>query len=282
MLTYSQATVDGQTISYATEGAGIPLLLLHGLPFDHRIWAAAAPYLAGHFRLIIPDLPGFGRSRATPWDGAPDTLARLVAGLLTTTQAVPACVAGTGLGGTLGLVLAARYPERVRAVIAVGAPAIELWPATTQAQIARQLRAVPGLLSLLIRLAPQRHARRLLSDLLDGGAPQGDLVATLAATLRDPQSRQMLVRALGRLEQWRLAQRQLGGIRTPTLLIWGERDRWYGLPQAERLRHAIPGSQLATLPAAGHGLTIERPAELAALIRQYLAPLLQRRPAEPR
>jgi pimeloyl-ACP methyl ester carboxylesterase len=121
----------------------------------------------------------------------------------------------------------------------------------------------------------------MLTDLLFSGAPNSDLVATVAATLRDPQSRQTLVRALKRLEQWRLAQRQLGGIRTPTLLIWGEHDRWYGLPQAERLRHAIPGSQLATLPVAGHGLTIERPAELAALMRQYLAPLLQRRASEP-
>jgi pimeloyl-ACP methyl ester carboxylesterase len=55
-----------------------------------------------------------------------------------------------------------------------------------------------------------------------------------------------------------------------------ERDQFYSLPAAERLRHALPGAQLVTLAGAGHLLPIERPVELAAIMRQFLVPLAQR------
>jgi pimeloyl-[acyl-carrier protein] methyl ester esterase len=54
--------------------------------------------------------------------------------------------------------------------------------------------------------------------------------------------------------------------------VWGERDALYGVAQAERLRHAVPGSQLVTVAGAGHAVPIERPADLAALIRRFLSP----------
>jgi pimeloyl-ACP methyl ester carboxylesterase len=64
--------------------------------------------------------------------------------------------------------------------------------------------------------------------------------------------------------------RQLGGIRAPTLLIWGERDALYGLPAAERLRHDIPGARLLTIAGAGHLLPVDRPIELAAEMRRFV------------
>ncbi len=270
MLSTTQIVVDGQTISYATEGTGAPLLLLHGLGFDHRVWSLVAGYLAGHFQLLIPDLPGSGGSRKANWDGSPETLVRMIAGFLTVTHAVPAFVAGTGFGGTLALLLAARYPERVRGVIAIGAPGMEVWPKTTQARFA-QIASGLGLLGPLLQLAPQRHARRLLTDMLATTQPPVAMVQAVGDLLRDPISRQMLIRAIGRLDTWAVMLRQVsGGIRVPVLLIWGERDALYGLPQAERLRHSIPGARLVSLPGAGHALTLERPAELAAAIRQAL------------
>ena len=273
MLRYAQVTVEGRPIYYATEGQGTPLLLLHGPPFDHRVWVSAIPYLAGHFRVVAPDMPGYGRSPPAG-DDSPDTLIRLMAGLMTSLHLVPGFVAGASFGGATALGLAARHPERVRGLIAAGALGIERWPATSQARLARVMRGLPGALALGMRLAPRAQARWFLrSALSDRRAADPAVVEQVASTLYSKTSRRALIRALRRLDDWRFVARQLGGIRAPTLLIWGEHDALYGLPVAERMRHAIHGARLVTLAGAGHLLPIERPEELAAIMRNFLLPL---------
>jgi pimeloyl-ACP methyl ester carboxylesterase len=274
MLRYAQITVEGRQIAYATEGQGAPLLLLHGALFDHQLWAPTIPYLAGHFRVVAPDLPGYGRSQPQEKDSSPDALIRLVAGLMTGLRMVPGFVAGMGWGGGVALGLAARHPERVHGLVAVGALGIERWPGTLQGRLARALRGMPGALSLGMRLAPRAQARWFLRGALGERAlADAALVAQVAATLRSRTARRTLIRSLRDIDQWHFVMRQLGGIYAPTLLLWGERDALYGLSAAERLRHAIPGARLATLAGAGHLLPIERPVELAEQMRRFLVPL---------
>jgi pimeloyl-ACP methyl ester carboxylesterase len=274
MLRYDQALVEGRQICYATEGRGPPLLLLHGPPFDHRIWLPAIPFLSGHFRVVAPDLPGFGRSQPLDRDGSPEALIRAIAGLMTSLHIVPAFIAGASFGGGIALGMAARHPERVRGLVAVGALGLERWPATTQARLARALRGVPGALGLAMRLAPRLQARWLVRSALSPSFPaQSALIDQVAATLRARTGRRALIQTLRELDTWQQVMRQLGGIRAPTLLVWGERDRISELPVAERLRHALPGARLITLAGAGHLLPVERPSELAETMRRFLLPL---------
>jgi pimeloyl-ACP methyl ester carboxylesterase len=278
MLRYAQITVEGRRIAYATEGQGAPLLLLHGALFDHRLWAPTIPYLIGHFRVVSPDLPGYGRSQPLDEDNSPDVLIRLMAGLMTGLRMVPGFVAGAGFGGGIALGLAARHPERVRGLVAVGTLGVEHWPGTAQARLARAARGLPGALALSMRLTPRGQARRFLRGALgDKQIADDALVEQIAATLRSSTARRTLIRTIRGLDKWRFVMRQLGGINAPALLVWGERDAVYGLSAAERLRHAIPGAQLVTLAGAGHLLTIERPAELAELMRRFLMPLTTRK-----
>jgi pimeloyl-ACP methyl ester carboxylesterase len=274
MLRYAQVMVDGRPIHYATEGRGTPMLLLHGPPVDHRVWVSVIPYLAGHFRVVAPDMPGYGQSPPLTGDDSPDALIRLTAGLMTGLGLVPGLVAGASFGGAVALGLAARHPERVRGLVATGALGVERWPATLQARLARAARGLPGVLALGIRLAPRAQARWFLhSALADRQPADAAIVEQVASTLRSTAGRRALIRALRRLDDWRFVTRQLGGIRAPTLLVWGERDALYGLPVAERMRHAIHGARLVTLAGAGHLLPIERPEELAATMRGFLLPL---------
>ncbi len=270
MLRYNRVTVDGRQIHYATEGAGIPLLLVHGPPFDHRAWAPTIPFLAGHFRVVAPDLPGCGMSDEPRGGGAPDELIRTMAGLLTALRMVPCLVAGASFGGDIALGLAARYPERVRSLVAVAAPGLQHWPGTLQASLARAASRLPGMLALGLRLAPRAQARWFVRGVFhDRGQASDAIVEQVAATLQAPAGRRTVILALRQANEWRLVMRQLGGIRAPTLLIWGERDTLYDLSAAERLRHAIPGARLTTIAGAGHMPSIERPAELAGLMRQF-------------
>jgi pimeloyl-ACP methyl ester carboxylesterase len=273
MLRYAQVTVESRPIYYATEGRGAPLLLLHGPPFDHQVWAPVIPYLAGHFRVVAPDMPGYGRSPPAK-DDSPDALIRLTAGLMTSLHMVPGLVAGASFGGGVALGLASRHPERVRGLVAAGTLGVERWPRTFQARLARTARGLPGALGLGMQLAPRAQARWFLRGAFgERRAVDNALVEQVAATLRSPTGRRTLIRALRRLDEWRFVTRLLGGIRAPTLLVWGERDALYGLPVAERLRHAIPGARLVTIAGAGHLLPLECPEELAAAMRKFLRPL---------
>jgi pimeloyl-ACP methyl ester carboxylesterase len=268
MLRYGHVVVEGQALHYATEGSGPPLLLLHPPPFDHRVWAAAIPYLSGHFRVVAPDLPGCGRSIDATFDGTPDGLIRLAASLITALRMAPCAVGGASFGGAAALGLATRHPERVRALVVVGSPGLQLWPRSAQARLARRARRIPGALALGMRLGPRLHARWLARGARASGAPE--LIEQVAATLRSSCGRRALIQGIRHVDDWRFVMRHLGGIRAPTLLLWGERDAFYGLPAAERLRHAIPGARLVTLAGAGHLLPVERPIELAAEMRGFL------------
>jgi pimeloyl-ACP methyl ester carboxylesterase len=270
MLRYAQILVEGQAIHYATEGDGAPLLLLHPPPFDHHVWAPAIPYLSGHFRIVAPDLPGCGKSGAPLSDGGPDGLIRLAAGLTTALRMVPCVVVGISFGGAIALGLAARHPERVRGLVAVGSPGPQLWPATVQARFAKSARHVPGLLTLALRLAPQAQARWLARGMVGDRSLADNLAEQATVTLRTSIGRRAFVHIIQHVDDWRFVMRQLGGIRAPTLLIWGERDALYTLPAAERLRHEIPGARLITIAGAGNMLSIERPIELGAELRRFL------------
>ena len=117
--------VDGVRLHVRVEGAGEPLILLHGFPFDSRIWDGVADLLADEFRVIRIDLRGAGRSDAPR--GGYDT-ARLAADVLGTLDelGVDRCaVVGHDLGGWIGFEVALTAPARVRALITIGA--IQPW-----------------------------------------------------------------------------------------------------------------------------------------------------------
>ncbi|WP_286845562.1 alpha/beta fold hydrolase, partial [Spongiibacter sp. UBA6593] len=124
--------VDGHRINYWTGGNvdGPTMLLLHGFGASRENWLTIAPLLAKQFHLLIPDLPGFGRSSfCADADYSLAAQASRVAQLLRHCDRGPALVVGSSMGGAISAQLAARYPGRVAALClmnAAGAPAERL------------------------------------------------------------------------------------------------------------------------------------------------------------
>ena len=104
-------------------GSGSPIVLLHGLVGSGRYWGGAYDRLATDHTLIVPDLLGFGRSpRPAAGYGPDDHVAALLACLNEVGAADPALVGAHSVGSVVALRLAARHPQRVRGVVAFGAP----------------------------------------------------------------------------------------------------------------------------------------------------------------
>ncbi len=229
----------------ALDGDRPPLLMIHGLGVSTRTLLPLARLLAPHRTLLLPDLPGFGRSPA-PRPPRPRVLgigelAAAMAALMTAAGHPRAAVLGHSLGCQVAVELADRFPQRVERLVLV-APTVDRAARTVGGQLARLLRdsyrEPPALLPLTVW------------DYLAAG-PQR-VLATLRFALAD------------RLEI------KLPWIELPALVVRGGRDPLVSERWAAEVARGLPAGALATVAAAAHGLPYSRPGELARLVLGFL------------
>jgi pimeloyl-ACP methyl ester carboxylesterase len=233
-------------------------LLLHGLPTDGRLYADLRSYLSG-WRLICPDLPGFGRSPAGAGPEGPADLAHRLVGMLDRGGVADAVhLVGHDYGGLLAGLIAAEGRGRSLAVCSAA-----LRPGGWA--VAR-LSAAPGLHRLLYRgtggrvyhhlgTAPGRRAAFLATFGAGLAAPGiADRMRAIARRLGDPELRALPAR---------LRDRAL-----PTRLIWGLGDPFFPAPLAPVV--AGPG-RLVLLPGARHAAPWDQPRAFAAALAELWA-----------
>lgn len=253
-----------------TRGAGVPVVLLHGFPMSSRLWHTVVRDFPPDHRLVVCDLPGFGRSDpprtdATSCGGHADAVLRLLDDL----RLERACVVGHGLGGGVAQVLALRAPGRVSHLALVDSCGFGAAP-RGMARLARALGPLtrltpPGLLAGLVHGSVAR-----------GFADRDRSRLTLDACLQPfttRAGRDTLVehlRAIGRCDTAPWSAR-LGELRIPAAVIWGRRDPFFPVALGERLAAAIPGATLDVLPGAAHFVPEDAPDQLLRVLKGLLA-----------
>ena len=244
-------TIDanGLAIGYDVVGDGPPLLLLHGAATPGRqTWDALLPRLASSFRAYLPDARGHGRTRWDVADGfradwlADDALAFADAAGLTTFH-----LAGYSMGGMTALQIAARDPDRVRSLVAIGiTPDRE-----PRASVARRL------------LDPDRVE-------LEDPAWAQDLART-HDPVQGPGAWRALLRAIAAdvASQPLLTAAALRGITAPTLIACGDRDPLVPVTQAATLTRTVRGGRLLVAPGSGHDAVHQRADVLGAALAGF-------------
>ncbi|GGB22562.1 alpha/beta fold hydrolase [Puia dinghuensis] len=108
-------TNEGRKLFYREEGSGQPVLLLHGFAEDGKLWDPIIPRLKTGYRLLIPDLPGSGRSTLLPGEPSIDALAESIK-ILIDAEGIDKCILiGHSMGGYISLSFAEQYPQRLKA-----------------------------------------------------------------------------------------------------------------------------------------------------------------------
>jgi pimeloyl-ACP methyl ester carboxylesterase len=254
-------TSDGVNISYETSGAGDPVVLIHGLGSFVGDWQAQTDALAREFQVVAIDLRGHGESDKPPGPYSVPLFASDVGAVIRALRLGPSHVVGLSLGGAVAFQLAVDQPALVRSLTIINSgPAFVM--SSLQLRFAIFLRLFVlktfGLKALgrmiVKRLFPKPGQEPLRQRFLDHYV-HNDPVAYEAST-----------RAL---VGWTVADR-LGTIGCPVLVISGDRD-YTPVAAKEPYVAALPDARLVVVPDAGHACTIERPAEVNGIIRDFLA-----------
>jgi pimeloyl-ACP methyl ester carboxylesterase len=263
------------TIRYRESGEGPPMVFVHGLLVDGRLWRKVTPLLEGSYRCIVPDLP-LG-SHQVPMDpGAdlsPPGLARIVDGFMSALGLEDVTLVANDTGGAISQITAAHHPDRIGRLVLTNCDAFEnfLPPAFRPLQWAAR---VPGGLTGVMQGMRLRAMRRLpnaygwLIKRDFGGAPTREWVQPF---LSDRGIRRDTVKVLKGIdpEYTFEAAERLSSFDKPALLAWAVEDRFFKLSFAERLAATIPGARLEQIEDSYTFVSEDQPERLASLIESF-------------
>lgn len=258
-------TTNGIKMNYVdTGGAGTPVLLIHGFPFNLKMWQPQIDALGDRWRLIVPDLKGAGESEGPddPSAYTMDSYADELAGLLDELEIDKVVLAGLSMGGYIAFAFLRKYRERVAALVLADTRAEADPPEGIEKRTKQQeqVRAegIAGLAETLTGALP--------SDATKEKRP--DVIQTLREVMDNPPRTY-----LGQLEAMKGrpdSTGDLASISVPTLIIVGEND---GVtpPEASRKMHEqIGGSRLVVVPEAGHVSNLEAPDAFNGALAEFL------------
>lgn len=274
--------VNGIRLHYVEAGTGPAVVLLHGFPEFWYSWRHQIPALAeAGFRVIALDLRGYNESDKPPGPRSYDidTLAADVLGVISAEGGGRCAVVGHDWGGAIAWHLAMHHPQSVERLIVLNAPHPYCFfrELKTLAQLRRSwymlFFQVPRLPEWLLRAGDFASLSRVLrSDPVRPDAfSEADIARYKQALARSGAMTAAInyYRALFRRDPFAL-RRQMRPIEAPTLLIWGERDRYLGLNLIEGLEPWVPNIRIERIPAASHWVQMDAPERVNHLITDFL------------
>jgi pimeloyl-ACP methyl ester carboxylesterase len=262
--------VKGGRVRYLTGGAGPPLVLVHGLGGSATNWCELAPLLARRYRLLIPDLPGHGRSDPLPAVSRLHSFADRVFAVMEEEVGVPAPVVGHSLGGVVALRLALRHPQAVSALVLAGSAGLSIGRPWLRELITANVVLRPGRLAgrYRSRVSRSNRLRRLVFGFVSVADPVGLTDSAVEGFLAGQVLHTDTASAWQALRHDDPRQ-ELERLRSPVLVLWGGED--HQLPLADAFEYARRlRAPLRTIAGCGHLLIGERPDACAHGIDSFL------------
>lgn len=269
-LEAKRVDVDGLEIAYLEGGQGEPLVLLHGFGADKDNWTRVAAELTGDYRVIAPDLPGFGESgRPENGDYRLRPQAERVDAFADELGLTRFYLGGNSMGGAIAGAYAGAHPDRLLGLwllAPLGVAGAESSELMNRLQSGGDNPLVAGTAEEFYQLMDW-----VFADPPYIPAPVKEVLAHRAVARQD-----LYRRIFGQLnespENGFVLEEVLAGIDVPVLVTWGEEDRLLHVSGARVLAETDPDDvQVERMPGVGHLPMMERPAESAAAFRAFTA-----------
>lgn len=262
--------IDGVRLHFRDEGSGPPLVLIHGTFSSLHTWQGWVEALQADYRLLRLDLPGHGLTGPRP-DGDYSRRAdvELVASWLDELGLERVSLAGNSLGGAIAWRFALAYPERVDKLILIDSAGLSSGE-HGESPLVFQLLGIPVLRQAGVMFTPRFLFERSLREVYaQGDQITDELIDRYYLLLRRQGNRAAMLDRLSTSQN--PPEGDLNAIQAPTLILWGEQDRWIPLEVAYQFQQELPNAELVIIPQAGHVPMEERPQETAQLVASFLA-----------
>ncbi|AFZ28749.1 alpha/beta hydrolase fold protein [Gloeocapsa sp. PCC 7428] len=289
-LTIIDANGHPVSIAYGEKGTGKPLVLVHGIGSWCYSWRHCIEPLAKHFRVICFDAKGYGFSEKPAHPEKPGHQMLELERIIRALCSEPAIVVAISLGALVSLAVVQEHPELFASLVLINVP---IFPERLPNRWMRSLSDLPiellkivdslrltFLFSTLVRAIVRVERREVLVD-WSAVTPEEVywitypyiyIPGTLAKVTEELQIAAQEIKRLQQKQPNLISQIQsrLGEITCPTLIVWGDQDRWFPATDAEKLRSHIPHAQVEIIQDCGHDAPANCPQELNAAILEFL------------
>ena len=248
--------INGLKVNYKIAGSGQPILILHGWGGSSNSWVHVQEILSRQgYRVIVPDLPGFGQSKTPlqPWDVTDYN--RWVAEFIDSQNLDEFFLISHSFGGRVAIKFAIQYPEKIKSLILCSSAGIKPKPGFKTIIIFWLARIGNAIFTSKILARFKDGARNLFYVFLR----HKDYVkanGTMRETIKKVLDEDLL--------------NDLSKIKVKTLLIWGGKDKLVPLKYAQIFEEKIENSKLEVLPKIGHSPHLEVPGKLSEIILKFI------------
>lgn len=264
-----ETIINGLKISFVDEGQGPALLLIHGIPVWGYLWKECLEPLAAKFRVVIPDLAGYGYSdHRDSFDRSIKVQAGILARLLEGLGIEKQYVVGHDIGGAVAQRFVVDNAPSVPKWVLIDSVLYDSWPAEPMVRL--------GNPKLHYRNQGAELARKFIDRLPDGFYHRDkaslDVLEGWMAPYMTESGKLSLIRnaaALNTNHTMELLD-DLHKLLLPLLLLWGEKDQFQPLSTAERFHQEYHQTELRVIPDSDHFLPLEKGPEVAQILLEFL------------
>jgi 3-oxoadipate enol-lactonase len=254
------------TVNAAQSGDGPPFVLLHSLLSDRASFDAIVPELSKTFRVIVPELPGFGASEAVS-GGLAAVADRMAGAIDDCADGEDVIVLGNGYGGFVALQMAIRHPNIAAKLILADCGAAFSEPgreAFRNMAAASKAKGLPAITDVAMR--------RLFAIEFQEANPDLMRDRREAFLRTDPEVFRAACEALAELD----LRPQLGQVKVPVLVLVGEHDEATPPPMSHEIAAGLPQARLKIISGCAHVPQLQAPAAFLTAIGDFLSPAAPR------
>jgi len=268
-------TVDGTRLRLIDSGNGTPVVFIHGFGASIYGWRyQLPPAVTAGYRVVAFDNRGFGFSDKPAHGYTNAAYAHLVVSLLDSLGIASAVLVGHSMGGAIAAEVALTYPDRVRGLVLIDAAGYGVrWPGVLK------LARWPQVGAVVTRFRARWITGRILrSTFADPSKVTEAEVDQYYAPVPDPAYGRALRGVLREFRFDSLGGGRLGGVLAPTLILWGDADRWIPLRDGTRFARELPRSEFVVVAHTGHDAAEESPEQVNRQLLGFLKEGLSRIP----